>query len=327
MMPRHTLPLFLFALLLTPASLAMVVEVGVISGLPPNTVVELDLGLNEPATAKSNSDGEVSITDDEDDDDSTLYIPFGSDGRWTLRDARTGTALGDLNIQGASITVASLGSATQGMGTLAGRWDARGFLHASASMIYLDDIKTNTENGAGLARADGFTVQSSADDDALGWSVGVGFAISNDKDWFSMGSDQWQFGLTYSRYDKIEGRFTASQPGGTLESSGKQDIDSWRVSIGYEYFVADGFGLNLNLGYDFYDTEDSGKIVFAETGQVLGFFDESDSDETVSIGVGLSYYFCDTTAIRASYRYSFDKVGSSQSDEPSLFELGVIYTY
>ncbi|MEZ5570165.1 MAG: hypothetical protein R3E54_17800 [Halioglobus sp.] len=62
----------------------------------------------------------------------------------------------------------------------------------------------------------------------------------------------------------MEGRLTAVQPGVTIESGGKQDIDSWRVSVGYEYFVADGLGLNLNLGYDFYDTEDSGNIVFAE---------------------------------------------------------------
>tara|TARA_R110000823_G_scaffold132777_5_gene261256 strand:- start:59668 stop:60045 length:378 start_codon:yes stop_codon:yes gene_type:complete len=125
----------------------------------------------------------------------------------------------------------------------------------------------------------------------------------------------------------MEGRFTANQPGGTIESSGKQDITSWRVSVGYEYFVADGFGLNLNLGYDFYDTEDSGKIVHRETGQVLSFFDESGSDESVSVGVGLSYYFCDSTAVRTAYRYSFDEVGNSQSDEPSLFELGLVYTY
>ncbi|MEZ5570164.1 MAG: hypothetical protein R3E54_17795 [Halioglobus sp.] len=60
---------------------------------------------------------------------------------------------------------------------------------------------------------------------------------------------------------------------------------------------------------------------------MLSFFDESASDQTVSIGVGLSYYFYETTAIRASYRYSFDEVGSSQGDEPSVWELGVIYTY
>tara|TARA_R110002049_G_scaffold309027_1_gene516019 strand:+ start:3241 stop:4224 length:984 start_codon:yes stop_codon:yes gene_type:complete len=327
MLTRKIIPLLTLSLLLAPAALAMVVEGGVISGLPPNTVVELDLGLDEPATATTNYKGELTIGEEEDDDPNSLTIPTGSNGRFTMRDARSGATLGDLKVEGASITVAAVGSATQGMGTIEGRWEARGFLNASASMIYLDDIKTNTEAGAGLAEADGFTVQSSADDDALGWSVGVGFAISNDKNWFARGSDQWQFGLTYSRYDKMEGRFTASQPDGTLESSGKQDIDSWRVSIGYEYFVADGFGLNLNLGYDFYDTEDSGKIVFAETGQVLNFFDESDSDETVSIGVGLSYYFCDTTAVRASYRYSFDEVGSSQSDEPSVFDVGIWYSY
>ncbi|MEZ5574085.1 MAG: outer membrane beta-barrel protein [Halioglobus sp.] len=273
--------------------------------------------------------GEVTVTQEEDDDDGTLYIPRGSDGSWTLREKSSGAVLGELNVTGGVLAVSTVTASTlSGSGASQSSFsrNVKGFIDVGWSMLYLSDIKENTRSGADMARADGFTVRDSADDDAQGWRVGVGIAIGDGKPWNSKGSHQWLARLGYSSWENMKGQFTATVPGLTIDSSGKQESEAWQTSVGFQYFVADNVGFSADLGYDWYDLKDSGGIVRQQDGMMLSFNDSTDSS-TATFGLGLAYYFCENAGVRGSYRWSFDDVGSSQSNKPSTLAVDLFLTY
>tara|TARA_B100001540_G_scaffold317131_1_gene349130 strand:- start:135 stop:1130 length:996 start_codon:yes stop_codon:yes gene_type:complete len=314
--------------LLSSQALALLAEGGVISGMEPNTVVELDLGLAAPATATTNARGEVIITEEEDDDPGTLYIPSGSDGKRTLSYQDSGDVIGVLAIDGARVTVASVGAAAITGNPLSyDEGDLRFFVEAGFASLNFNNIANNTAAGRGLAELDGFTTRGSADRDAMGGSIGFGLAVGDGMPWTSKGSHQWQMSLGYSWYEDFEGQFYASQPGINILSSGEQEAEALRLSVAYEYFLTDGIGLSASLGWERYETEDSGNIVRLDNGEELSRFSESNSDNTGTAGFGLSYWPTHCLGLRASYRYSFSDVGGGDTDEPGVFGLDAILTF
>lgn len=310
-------------LFLTPGlALAMVVNGGVISGLPPNTLIEVDLGLAQPATARTNADGEVAIKDEDDGDPNGLYIPPGNDGEFQVRVKDTGALLGALLVAGPSITAASsIGAPTSDYNAY------RTFVSGEFQWYEQGDLDTSVANGAALARNDGFAVRSDADEDGFGGGIGFGVALGDGNPWHSAGSLQWIFELIYTWYEDRDGKFTATAPGVTLRSSGTQELEELRTSIGVRYHVADNVGIEVGAGYSWYDYEDSGALVRIETGGRLNAFSESNDDDSANIHVALTFQVNDDLGLSFGYRQDIDETGANDDSEVEEFFATVRYGF
>jgi len=323
---RNKLLLALSLCLLPGWAFALVYDNGKISGLTPDTVVELVLPSGDTSSARVNTAGEVQVTREENDDPNGLLIPPGTDGTARLNDKASGKALGDVRISDYGITVVSLAGYTA-VGGFPSENDLRLTFDLGGSNLKTDNIANNTAAGRKDAENQGFNTVGSADRDAAGLSFGIGLAAGDGSPWASKGSHQWQLRAGYNLWEDLEGKFRATGDEFTAISSGQQEIESLQLSVGYEYFIAESVGLSASLGWERYDTKDSGKIVRVEDGMKLNTFTESNTDTTGFAGIGLSYWPTDCVGVQATYRYSFSDVGGGSGDSPEVFGLGVIFAY
>lgn len=317
-------PLVAVSIALLPGlAWAIVVEGAVISGLPPDTVVVLHFGGGETSTATTDANGEITVRDEEDDDLGTLYIPPGD---LSVRELRTeaGLVLGILRLSGQSVVSAS---SVRSLPAMNDRPRPTWFMELGGDFLAIDDIRNNTRNGAALAEADGFSVTTSADDGTFGPQIVGGVIFGAGRENRSRGSWQGEFAVSYSRYDDMQGEFTASQAGVTIRSAGQSEIQTWGVNAGARYFIADHVGLYGGLGYRNFSLDDSGRVVWLETDTELSAFNESRHDDVVAALFGLSYHFNSAFSIDALYQHFFGEIGASETDDAHSLALRARYNF
>ena len=303
--------LSLFLLLLPGLASAMVIKGNVISGLPPDTVIEVDFGLGAPSTAETDENGEVKITDQPDDDDPNgLYVPTGNDGTFTVREVGSGSGLGLLTVAGPKVSGSSMAAANERPTS-----DYRAFVNFRTGYYEHGDLDSSVANGGNLARRDGFGVKTDTDENGYFGGIGLGIILGDGNPWHSEGSIQWHFGAGYTLYEDRKGNFIASGPGITLNSSGKQELDEFYARITMRYHVADSLGINIGLGYSWYEFKDSGSLVRVEDGAQLNSFSNSEDDDAPSFHFSLSYHINDNMGLSFGYRTDLDETGANNDSE------------
>jgi hypothetical protein len=309
--------------LLPGLAAAIVVEGAVISGLPPDTVIVLHFAGGETSTATTDTNGEITVSDEEDDDLGTLYIPPGEE---SIRELRTeaGLVLGTLRLSGTTVTAVS---SVSSLPAIEDRPRVAWFIELGGDVLAIDDLRNNTRNGAALAEADGFSVTTSADDVTFGPQIVGGVIFGAGREHRSRGSWQGEFAVSYSQYDDMQGEFTASQAGVTIRSAGQSEIQTWGLNAGARYFIADRVGLYGGIGYRNFSLDDSGRVVWLETDMELSAFNESRHDDVVAALFGLSYHFNSAFSIDALYQRFFGEIGASETDDVHSLALHARYNF
>lgn len=313
---KSLLPLAISALLTPQLASALTVENGTVYGLPQNTPFVLKLDNGQSTEVVSDAQGQVTLTDQDDDDDNTLFILMGSSG--DLINKNTGEIVGELN-EGVLTTA---GMAVAGTGDCQCEW----YFGLRAAQLDFTDLETNTANGAAEALASGFDTVSDADDSAWGGSFTIGYRWGDADNWRSAGSVQWFVEATYAQYEEMEGQITGTQELGSVVSVGQSEVSSLGFRFGPKMYLCDNFAVSGSLGWTWYETEDSGNIrQFSPDGSqniLVGSFAEEEVDGTGTFEIGVSYDLTDRIAAVAGYSWSFEEVGSSKSDQPAVLSVG-----
>jgi len=198
------------------------------------------------------------------------------------------------------------------------------YIGLRASQLDFTNLEANTNNGLSQALDQGFDASADADDNAWGGTLLIGYRFGKESNWDNV---QWAVELAYSQFEEMESRIDAPQAQGSVVSVGQSEVSSLGVSFGPKMYLTDNFAVSGKLGYTWFETEDSGNIrQFTGSGSqntVLESFSEEDVDGTGTFEISAAYELSDRIDLVAGYLFSFDEVGSSKSDQPQVFSVGV----
>ncbi|MDX1736566.1 MAG: hypothetical protein R3228_19460, partial [Halioglobus sp.] len=314
------LAVVLCAAMFSTGAQALVADGKMITGLPKDTTVVIDLGGGVTTEANTGPDGTLTPTEEEDDRKAGFFFwPAGKDGSATITNQATGENLGDFQIIGGKVSIAAL--VAPGPGSMDG--SDRFYVYGGYSNLSLSVVDGNTGVGAGQAAMEGFTVDIDTEDDTNGYHFGAGYShlMCGDRD--RQGAWTLDTELSLADFNNMPGEFNAAGGPELIRSKGVQDASSLGLSVGTSYTFVDNWSAFVFVGGKWYKLEDSGAITGTESGTVFNEFSETTTDFTATIAAGLQWNCDESWFARMGFEQGLQSIGEGESDEPAVWKVSL----